>query len=207
MQFKTNYDDAKLMTVRGKWVNAVGNALNLLFNGQFFKSDGTIRLHSGPAGVTMGAQTPSQNAGFWAQITGYTAIGSEGSGGAQSNTWSYSWEQVTYVQQGTWKITPGGNSSSGGSGSGSGSGGLAYNAREANNSPSGVQGNSINVSNLGPGQNILPVQGNPVVWTRQVTTCALSGSGSGSGEPAGNTEYIFEYENAVGPCTGSGSGD
>ena len=95
------------------------------------------------------------------QITGYSAIT------GQTNKWRYSWVFVRPTRNNQWDI-PTDESEQDGSDI---SGIYAYNSCEANNSASGMQGDSVNVDLLPPGVNLLPIQGNPVVPAWVETNC------------------------------------
>lgn len=62
---------------------------------------------------------------------------------------------------------------------------MIYNTCEANNTASGVQGNSINSATLPAGFSIQPIRGYPVLPARKVTMV--------NGDPA----YLVTYPNAV----------
>jgi hypothetical protein len=105
------------------------------------------------------------------QVTGYGTITDA------ANRWRYTWVEVRPVQDGTWEAKPGGRTSAGS--------GYAYNTVEANNSDSGVQGNSIDPTTFPDGFELLPVQGNPVVVGRFKLDC-------------NDVPFVaFQYENAV----------
>lgn len=118
-----------------------------------------------------GAGGPPQ---LWIKITGSSSIG--------DNRWSYAWAEQTYQQAGQWQDTPDGRTS--------GTDGPAFNTIEANNTGSGVQGNSVDVDDLPTGFDLSPVAGGPVVLAHSVVNCN------------GVSEILFSYENGVtGTCT------
>jgi hypothetical protein len=120
-----------------------------------------------------GRRRANQQAGpsMWIRITGYAAIT------GATNRWKYQWVESQLVDDGMWEDVPDGNTHA--------DLGVAYNSIEANNSDSGVQGNSTNVSTLPPGYSLQPVQGNPVVQATLVEDCNDV------------LVWIFSYENGV----------
>lgn len=116
-----------------------------------------------------------QNA--WVKIISYTDVPD------RPNVWQYSFVEQSLGRLNQWSDKIGGYSTSR-------YGFYAYNSVEANNSDSGVQGNSINVSTLPAPFSISPIIGNPVLKAQIIPNC--------SGMP----EFIVSYENAVvGDCT------
>jgi hypothetical protein len=108
----------------------------------------------------------------WIKITSYATITD------RDNAWRYSWTEQELVHNGIWQDKSGGRSSA--------TDGYAYNSVEANNSASGMQGNSIDIDSLPGTITIQPVQGEPVVQAWPIVNCD------------GVTEWLFSYENAVG---------
>ena len=114
----------------------------------------------------------------WVKVTSSTLIS------GADNRYAYDWIEQEPERQGLWRDLQGGLTSAD---EGFAS---AYNSIEANNSASGVQGNSIDLDTLPGTYSILPVQGNPVVRLYRKMNCD------------GLMEYFFSYENATGgpPC-------
>jgi hypothetical protein len=109
---------------------------------------------------------------YWIEITG-----SEPIAGA-NNRYTYGWEIRVPNRHGTFKA-PAEPETSGTTGV------PAYNTVEANNSGSGVQGNSADLDVLPVGVSIKPVSGHPVVKAYPIVNC--------DGDP----EMVFSYENAL----------
>jgi len=122
--------------------------------------------------VRIGPKPPASE-GFWAQLTGSSADG--------TNRWSYSFVEVykATAGYGGWASLSGGRS------------GTARNTIEDGNSGSGTLGNGVAVSNLDTDDytfTLQPVPGDVIVWVREVNQ-------------GGTTEYWFQYENGVdGSC-------
>jgi len=115
--------------------------------------------------------------GFWIKITGNATNG--------TNQWKYAWTEQVRTSTG-WQNAANARS-------GTTSSDFALNACEANNSGSGVQGNSVDIDGQTFTDNsdleLQPVQGNPVVWARRGT------------DTSGNACLTFEYQNAIdGEC-------
>jgi hypothetical protein len=103
-----------------------------------------------------------------------------------SNRWKYSWVEQRILQDGQWENKPGGFTSTGESGEAIR---YAFNDFEANNSASGTQGNSYDISLLPATFNMMPVRGSPVVDLFGWTNCQ------------GQHEEHFFYSNAIeGSC-------
>jgi len=122
--------------------------------------------------VRIGAKPPEPE-GFWAQLTGSSADG--------TNRWSYSFTEVykAIAGYGGWATKSGGRS------------GTARNSIEDGNSGSGTLGNGVAVSSLDTDDYTFTLQPAPddvIVWVREV-------------DQGGTTEYWFRYENGVdGSC-------
>lgn len=113
--------------------------------------------------------------GLWIKITGSSAIG------GRTNAWRYSWVEMRLERDGLFieAINPRSSSNAG----------YAYNSIENNNSATGIQGNSVDLSTLPASMQFLPVRGNPVVRAWRQTNCD------------DQDEWIFSYENTVqGEC-------
>jgi len=122
--------------------------------------------------VRIGPKPPGPE-GFWAQLTGSSADG--------TNRWSYSFTEVykATAGYGGWATLSGGKS------------GTARNTIEDGNSGSGTLGNGVAVSSLDTDDytfTLQPVPDDRVVWVEEV-------------DQGGSTEYWFQYENGVdGSC-------
>jgi hypothetical protein len=86
------------------------------------------------------------------QVGGFAAIA------GKVNKWSYAWLPVKLIRANSWGAADVMDAELEAIASVP-----AYNTCEANNGPLGVQGNSVDVSLLPAGTNILPIQGNPIV--------------------------------------------
>ena len=122
--------------------------------------------------VRIGSKPPAPE-GFWAQLTGSSADG--------TNRWSYSFVEVykATAGYGGWATLSGGKS------------GTARNTIEDGNSGSGTLGNGVAVSSLDTDDytfTLQPVSDDVIVWVEEV-------------DQGGTTEYWFQYENGVdGSC-------
>ena len=122
--------------------------------------------------VRIGPKPPAPE-GFWAQLTGSSADG--------TNRWSYSFVEVykATAGYGGWATKSGGKS------------GTARNTIEDGNSGSGTLGNGVAVSSLDTDDytfTLQPVPDDRIVWIEEV-------------DQGGTAEYWFQYENGVdGSC-------
>ena len=122
--------------------------------------------------VRIGPKPPAPE-GFWAQLTGSSADG--------TNRWSYSFVEVykATAGYGGWATKSGGKS------------GTARNTIEDGNSGSGTLGNGVAVSSLDTDDytfTLRPIPDDRVVWVEEV-------------DQGGATEYWFQYENGIdGSC-------
>lgn len=94
--------------------------------------------------------------GIWAMIDGSTAIS------GATYRWTYQWHEVQPNEEGTWVAKEGGYTHS--------TLGVAYNTMEANNGPTGLQGNGVNMASLPVGVGLLPI-GDAVVPLRLIRDC------------------------------------
>lgn len=127
--------------------------------------------------------------GFWGQITGNTPVNTS----VSSHQWTYTFTQVTKIITGY--SNPSGSPTCNWAAYNGAMTGTAYNSYEDMNASGGLQGNGINVSNMG-NFTYQPIPTKEIIYLHKVTVSGMAAA-----------EFWFSAMNAIdGNCTSGGGG-